>query len=218
MSAEGVISIVLGSTVVGTVLGTVLGARLEADKQREEAFRERMVTSAVDFLKQVTSFYKAIYAAHEVIQDSGGMMNGDREHDTETALAEARTKALGEARAAIMEATSFVPVQRVVFPGKEVSAAATDLVGRMDSLFAAVEALPQGSDQELTHGYATVDEAHAAYADLVNRAIREAAFRRRRTWLPRGPAHRELRARTAGERVGREPAREPGSDAADSPV
>ena len=204
VTAEGVVTIILGSTVVGTVLGTLLGARLEADNQREEAFRQKMVDSAVEFLKHVTAFYGAVYAADEATQRSRGVSDGDQEDSVETALTAARKE--------IMEATAFVPVQRVVFPGTEVPDAATDLVRRMNALFDAVaEQRKNGSGADLDSEYASVDRAHKAYATLVNHAIREAAFRPS-IWHRRGSAHR-ARKRAAG----REPVSEPGTYPADSP-
>lgn len=205
MTVEGVVTIILGSTVVGTVLGTLLGARLEADNQREEAFRQRMVESAVDFLKHVTAFYRAVYAADEETQRSRSVNDGDQEDSVETALTAARSE--------IMEATTFVPVQRVVFPGRAVPDAATDLVARMNALFDAVaKQRENGSGADLGSGYASVDGAHEAYANIVNHAIREAAFRPS-IWHRRGSAHRAHETTAAG----REPVSEPGTYAADSP-
>jgi hypothetical protein len=175
MSAESVVSIVLGSSVLGTVLGTVLGARLESDKQREEAFRERMVTNAVEFLKAVNECQKTTRAAHAACLQPP---------DSDENPAE---EVLGKAREAVGEAWYFVSVQRVVFPESDVYDAASKLVGSIDDLVKGVARLrtDQDGDRSLTDEYESVQARHRAYADLANRAIRESAFRPGRPWRRR---------------------------------
>jgi hypothetical protein len=181
MSAESVVSIVLGSSVLGTVLGTVLGARLESDKQREEAFRERMVDNAVEFLKAVNECQKTTRAAHaaRVRTDS------DRDPDSDKDPAE---EVLGKAREAVGEAWYFVSVQRVVFPERDVYDAASNLVQSIDDLVKGVARLrtDKDGDRSLSDEYERVQAAHRAYAELANRAIRESAFRAGRPWRRTG--------------------------------
>jgi hypothetical protein len=171
MSAESVIGLVLGSTV----LGGVIGAFLQSARQREEVFRERMIDRSVAFLATVATAQRALSDAHR-----GVLRQLEKERPASEEV-EATHGAIETAADSVRGAWPFIPVLLVVFPGQEVARAAGSLVDAMTELLKSIGALQEGREEpaETLSRFEQVEEKHLAYAELVNQAIRRRAFRRK---------------------------------------
>lgn len=155
----------LGLVLGSSVLAAGIGAYLQAGRQREEQFRERMIQAALEFLEQTA-------AAQEVLL---GVENQQAYPPAED----------GAARNEILDAVNApwttVPRLEIVFPDHKVADAARDLITAIDDLNKMlIEADGRLSQEEIASLKADVGDKADIYTAVTRKSIRRPAFRRMR--------------------------------------
>lgn len=152
-----IVSLLLGSSV----LGAAVGAYLQSGRQREERFRERMIEAALELLREAAAVEKLLL----------DVQNARARGEDADANADSILDALDSA-------WSSIPLLHIVFPNRRVADAAGKLIKMLDVWRAKMseidDELPREALDEL-HG--EVAKARDAYAALTRRSIRRRAFR-----------------------------------------
>lgn len=157
------IGLLLGSSV----LAAGAGAYLQSGRQREERFRDRMITEAIDFLKIAFGIEKSLIDVENAAWDAGrGSGKGLAAHDQMV-------------RDAVDAAWDRIPILAIVFPDRRVAHRARALIEALEGWQRRLVEFDQDNEAE-AHLRAAHDEIGRAkddYTGVAQRAIRGSAFR-----------------------------------------
>jgi hypothetical protein len=208
MSAAGILGLVLGSSV----LGAVLGGYIKSTSEREASFRERLVTTSVEFLASVAKTRDALVYARRVINQAPA--DGGAERSPAAASPADPEQALTAAGDAMSALWAMVPLLLVLFPTPDVAKAARSLTEALDgALSRLADDWRRKVPTEFGTEYERIEDLHIRYAEAARRDIRRSAYRswrlRRRSepWSDEHPDRRAaspippLRYRLLGPRV-----------------
>jgi hypothetical protein len=208
MSPAGYLGLVLGSSV----LGAVLGGYIKSTSEREASFRERLVTTSVDFLASVAKTRDALGHARRVINQA--LADGGAKRSSAAAKSDDPEQALTAASDAVSALWAMIPLLLVLFPTPDVAKAARALTDALDDAQSRLaDDWRRKVPTEFGTEYERIDDLHIRYAEAARRDIRRSAYRswrlRRRSepWSDEHPDRRPaspippLRYRLLGPRV-----------------